>query len=148
MHAIGHRLRRDRSGNFDALTAMRGKPAGSVRITCGDNVLLPKLAPLLREYPDIKLEFEVNYGFRDIVADRFDAGVWMNSIDKDMVAMPRSARLCAWRGLPRPNTSSSIRSLRRRTLRWAIGASTSACPSQEACTSGLRTAETEGQRSG
>ena len=90
---------------------MRGKPAGSVRITCGDNVLLPKLAPLLREYPDIKLEFEVNYGFRDIVANRFDAGVRMNTIDKDIIAMPRSARRCAWRGLPRPNTSSSILSL-------------------------------------
>ncbi|RYF70041.1 MAG: LysR family transcriptional regulator, partial [Comamonadaceae bacterium] len=68
-------------------------PAGTVRITCGDHVmhtiLLPKLMPLLHAYPDIKLEFDMNYGFRDIVADRFDAGVRMgNTIDNDMVAVP------------------------------------------------------------
>lgn len=35
--------------------------------------LLLKLTPLLRDYPDIV--FDTNHGFRDIVADRFDAGV-------------------------------------------------------------------------
>ena len=51
-------------------------------------MLLPKLTPLLREYPDITLEFDMNYGFRDIVADRFDAGVRLgNTIDKDMIAV-------------------------------------------------------------
>ncbi|MEO8654887.1 MAG: LysR substrate-binding domain-containing protein, partial [Ramlibacter sp.] len=92
MQAIGHRFDEIES-ELDALTAMRDKPAGTVRITCGDNVLhtvlLPKLTPLLREYPDIKLEFDVNYGFRDIVADRFDAGVRLGTtIDKDMIAVP------------------------------------------------------------
>jgi len=44
---------------------------------------------LLRDYPDITVEFDVNYGFRDIVADRFDAGVRMGStIDKDMIVVP------------------------------------------------------------
>jgi DNA-binding transcriptional LysR family regulator len=75
------------------LTALRDKPAGTVRITCGDhilqNTLLPRLAPLLREYPDIHVEFDVSYGFKDIVAHRFDAGVRLGeSIDKDMIAMP------------------------------------------------------------
>ena len=52
-------------------------------------VLLPKLAPLMRDYPDIRIEFDMNYGFRDIVADRFDAGVRLGStIDKDMIAVP------------------------------------------------------------
>ena len=92
MRAIGHRFDEIES-ELDALTALRDKPAGTVRITCGDHVLrsilLPRLAPLLREYPDITLEFDVNYGFRDIVADRFDAGVRMGStIDKDMIAVP------------------------------------------------------------
>ncbi|MDK3022275.1 LysR family transcriptional regulator [Cupriavidus taiwanensis] len=92
MQAIGHRFD-EIEAELDALTALRDKPAGTVRITCGDNVLhtilLPKLAPLLHEYPDIKLEFDVNYGFRDIVADRFDAGVRLgNTIDKDMIAVP------------------------------------------------------------
>jgi DNA-binding transcriptional LysR family regulator len=90
--AIGHRLDEIES-ELDALTALRDKPAGTVRITCGEHVLksilMPRMAPLLREYPDIALEFDVNYGFRDIVADRFDAGVRMGStIDKDMIAMP------------------------------------------------------------
>lgn len=92
MQAIGDRLDEIES-ELDALTAMRDKPAGTVRITCGDfvlhAVLLPKLAPLLRDFPDIKLEFDVNYGFRDIVADRFDAGVRLGqTIDKDMIALP------------------------------------------------------------
>lgn len=48
-----------------------------------------RLAPLLREYPDITLEFDISYGFRNIVADRFDAGVRLGStIDKDMIAVP------------------------------------------------------------
>src|SRR4051812_19447722 len=92
MHAIGHRFD-EIEAELDALTDLRDKPAGTVRITCGDyvlqSVLLPKLTPLLREYPDIKLEFDVSYGFRDIVADRFDAGVRLGStIDKDMIAQP------------------------------------------------------------
>ncbi len=91
-HAIGHRFD-EIEAELDALTEMRDKPAGTVRITCGDNVLrtvlLPKLTPLLREYPDITLEFDMSYGFRDIVADRFDAGVRLgNTIDKDMIAVP------------------------------------------------------------
>ena len=92
MRAIGHRFD-EIEAELDALTELRDKPAGTVRITCGDNVLrtvlLPKLTPLLRKFPDIALEFDVNYGFRDIVADRFDAGVRLGStIDKDMIAMP------------------------------------------------------------
>jgi DNA-binding transcriptional LysR family regulator len=92
LNAIGRRFDEIES-ELDELTALRDKPAGTVRITCGDyvlhSVLLPKLTPLLRHYPDIKLEFDVNYGFRDIVADRFDAGVRLGStIDKDMIAVP------------------------------------------------------------
>lgn len=97
VRAIGHRFDEIES-EVDALTTLRDKPAGTVRITCGDRVLrsnlLPKLTPLLREYPDIKMEFDVSYGFRDIVADRFDAGVRMGeSIDKDMVAVPIGPKL-------------------------------------------------------
>ena len=92
MAAIGHRFD-EIEAELDALTELRDKPAGTVRITSGDNVLhtvlLPKLAPLLLEYPDIKLEFDMSYGFRDIVAERFDAGVRLgNTIDKDMIAVP------------------------------------------------------------
>ncbi|MCP1646106.1 DNA-binding transcriptional LysR family regulator [Pseudomonas citronellolis] len=90
--AIGYRFD-EIEAELDALTELRDKPAGTVRITCGDHVirttLLPKLMPLLREYPDIKLELDVNYGFRDIVADRFDAGVrFSETVDQDMIAVP------------------------------------------------------------
>ncbi|MFP1678291.1 LysR family transcriptional regulator [Alloalcanivorax sp. C16-2] len=92
LRAIGHRFD-EIEAELDALTELRDKPAGTVRITCGDHVLrhtlLPRLAPLMHDYPDINLEFDVNYGFRDIVADRFDAGVRLgDTIDKDMIAVP------------------------------------------------------------
>ena len=97
LQAIGHRFD-EIEAELDALTDIRDKPAGTVRITCGDHVLrttlLPKLAPMLREYPDIHVEFDVNYGLRDIVADRFDAGVRLgDTIDKDMIATPIGPRL-------------------------------------------------------
>jgi DNA-binding transcriptional LysR family regulator len=97
LQAIGHSFDEIES-ELDALTALRDKPAGSVRITSGDHVLrtilLPKLMPLMHRYPDIRIEFDVSYGFRDIVADRFDAGVRLGeSIDKDMIAMPIGPKL-------------------------------------------------------
>lgn len=92
LNAIGHRFD-EIEAELDELTELRDKPAGTVRITCGEHILrttlLPKLAPVLRDHPDIKVEFDVNYGFRDIVADRFDAGVRLgDTIDKDMIALP------------------------------------------------------------
>ena len=92
LQAIGHRFD-EIEAELDVLTELRDKQAGLVRITCGDHVLrktlLPKLTPLLHQYPDIKVEFDVDYGFRDIVADRFDAGVRLgDTIDKDMIAVP------------------------------------------------------------
>ena len=92
LQAIGNRFD-EIEAELDMLTDMRDKPAGTVRITCGDHVLrttlLPKLVGLLHDYPDINVEFDVSYGFRDIVADRFDAGVRLgDTIDKDMVPVP------------------------------------------------------------
>ena len=47
------------------------------------------MVPLLKEYPDINLEIDVNYGLQDIVADRFDAGVRLGEqVHKDIVAVP------------------------------------------------------------
>jgi len=92
LQAIGNRFD-EIEAELDMLTELRDKPAGTVRITCGPQILkktiFPKLAPLLRDYPDIHVEFDANHGFRDIVADRFDAGVRMGgTIDKDMIAVP------------------------------------------------------------
>ncbi|MDO9359614.1 MAG: LysR family transcriptional regulator [Polaromonas sp.] len=75
-----------------SLSAMRDKPAGTVRITANDyaivTVLWPRLVPVLKEYPDIHIEFSVDYALTDIASQRFDAGVRMGDrVDKDMVAV-------------------------------------------------------------
>jgi len=97
LNAIGHRFD-EIEAELDALTALRDKPAGTVRITCGDtalrSILLPKLLPVMHRYPDVHIEFDISYALRDIVADRFDAGVRLGeSIDKDMIAMPIGPKL-------------------------------------------------------
>ncbi|GKT20435.1 LysR family transcriptional regulator [Acidovorax sp. SUPP3334] len=75
-----------------SLSALRDKPAGTVRITAHDHaistVLWPRLLPLLQQYPDIQVEFSVDYGFTDIASQRFDAGVRVGDrVDRDMVAV-------------------------------------------------------------
>jgi len=74
------------------LGAFRDKPAGTVRITVSDHALQtyvwPKLQPVLRDYPDIHVELFSDNGMRNIVEERFDAGVRLGeNIDKDMIAV-------------------------------------------------------------
>jgi DNA-binding transcriptional LysR family regulator len=76
----------------EAVREFRDKPAGTIRITATefaiDAFLLPKLAPLLKEYPDIRLEMTVDYGLTDIVAQQYDAGVRSGEqVAKDMIAV-------------------------------------------------------------
>lgn len=80
------------AAELDALTALRGRPSGTIRLTMSedahDSVVWPKLTPLLRQYPDIRVEFYIDNGFRNIVEERFDAGVRLGeSVDKDMIAV-------------------------------------------------------------
>jgi DNA-binding transcriptional LysR family regulator len=75
-----------------ALSELRDKPAGTIRITttahAAESILWPALARLLPDYPDIQVELDVNLGFVDIVAERFDAGVRLGeTIAQDMVAV-------------------------------------------------------------
>lgn len=77
---------------LEALSGLREKAAGTVRITAGNHaietVLWPKLKKFLPEYPDIKVEIAVDYGLTDIVAERFDAGVrWGEQVAKDMIGV-------------------------------------------------------------
>jgi DNA-binding transcriptional LysR family regulator len=76
-----------------ALSELREKPAGTIRITAdehaADAVLWPALERLLPEYPDIKVEIVIDYGLTDIVAERYDAGVRLGGVvAKDMIAVP------------------------------------------------------------
>jgi DNA-binding transcriptional LysR family regulator len=75
-----------------ALSEMRERPAGTIRITAGEHpmrtVLQPTLTRLLPEYPDIRVEIAVDYGLIDIVAEGFDAGVRLGEqVAKDMIAL-------------------------------------------------------------
>ena len=77
---------------LDALRELREKPAGTIRITATENatdtILLPKLAPVLAQYPDIKIEIVIDYGLTDIVAQSYDAGVRSGEqVAKDMIAV-------------------------------------------------------------
>ena len=80
------------AAEIEALGELREKPAGTVRITCTDDAielyLRPALASFLKNYPDITLELFVDYGFTNIVEERFDAGIRLGeAISKDMIAV-------------------------------------------------------------
>jgi DNA-binding transcriptional LysR family regulator len=95
----GERLLQTVGPHFDgidaglaALTAMRGKPAGSLRITsvehASETILAPAVARLLTAYPDIRVEIINDYRLTDIVAERYDAGVRLGEqVAKDMIAL-------------------------------------------------------------
>lgn len=79
------------AAEVDALGVLREKPAGTIRVTCSDDAielyLRPVLASFLESYPDITLELFVDYGFTNIVEERFDAGIRLGeAISKDMIA--------------------------------------------------------------
>lgn len=81
-----------------ALSELREKPAGTIRVTTGEHaaetILWPALAELLPSYPDIKVELIVDYGLTDIVAERYDAGVRLGEqVARDMIAVRIGADL-------------------------------------------------------
>jgi DNA-binding transcriptional LysR family regulator len=88
---VGHRFE-EIEAELEALSELREKPAGTIRITAidyvADTILWPKLAKFLPEYPDIKVEIIIDYGLTDIVAHRYDAGVRSGEhVAKDMIAV-------------------------------------------------------------
>jgi DNA-binding transcriptional LysR family regulator len=85
----------DIDAEIAALSELRDKPAGTIRITAtsqaAKGVLWPALRKLLPEHPDIQVELSVDSSLTDIVAERFDAGVRLGEqIAKDMIAVPVS----------------------------------------------------------
>jgi DNA-binding transcriptional LysR family regulator len=95
----GERLVRTAGPKFEeidaaltALSELRERPAGTIRITAGEHaaeaILWPTLAKLLPRYPDIKVELTIDQGLTDIVAARYDAGVRLGEqVAKDMIAV-------------------------------------------------------------
>jgi DNA-binding transcriptional LysR family regulator len=75
-----------------AVSELGDRPAGTVRITATDhvidNVLWPRLAAVLPQYPDIHLEISSEYRMVDVAAERYDIGVrWGDQVEKDMIAV-------------------------------------------------------------
>ena len=75
-----------------ALSELRDKPAGTIRITAVDHaaetILWPALSDFLANYPDIQVDLIVDNSLRDIVAERFDAGIRMGErVARDMIAV-------------------------------------------------------------
>lgn len=95
----GERLLRTLAPRFEeieaelaALSELRDKPAGKVRITAGEHpaisILQPALKHFLPTYPDIQVEIIIDYGLTDIVAEGYDAGVRLGEqVAKDMIAV-------------------------------------------------------------
>lgn len=91
LRTVGPRLD-EIDAELSALSELRDKPAGTIRITAGEqaaeSILLPALAKLVPEYPDIHVEIIIDYGLTDIVTERYDAGIRMGEqIAKDMIAV-------------------------------------------------------------
>jgi DNA-binding transcriptional LysR family regulator len=82
----------DIDAKLSALSELREKPAGTLRLTtskhAAEAILWPALAPLLTNYPDIKVELTIDQSLTNIVAERYDAGVRLGEqVEKDMIAV-------------------------------------------------------------
>jgi DNA-binding transcriptional LysR family regulator len=91
LHTIGPHFE-EIEAEVAALSELREKPAGTIRITATDyaieTILWPKLTKFLRRYPDVQVELITDYGLTDIVTERFDAGVRIGEqVAKDMIAV-------------------------------------------------------------
>ena len=112
-----------------ALSELREKPAGTIRITATEYaaqaILMPAMAKIAPLYPDIKVEVMIDVGLTNIVAAQYDAGIRPGElVAKDMIAV----RTSAWPWwAPRPISNPEGDRERRRTLRNTT-ASTSTCP--------------------
>jgi DNA-binding transcriptional LysR family regulator len=77
---------------LSALRELRQKPAGTIRLTAteyaADAIVLPALARILPDHPDIKVEIAIDYGLMNIVAEQYDAGIRPGElVAKDMIAV-------------------------------------------------------------
>ncbi|HEY9238826.1 MAG TPA: LysR family transcriptional regulator [Burkholderiaceae bacterium] len=91
MQTVGPRLE-EIDAEIAAVSELGDKPVGTIRITAIDHVvdtvLWPRLAPVLDQYPDVRVELSVDYRMVDIAAERYDIGVrYGDQVQQDMVAV-------------------------------------------------------------
>lgn len=77
---------------LQALNDSREVPSGTVRIAgveyAIESLLWPKLSPVLKQYPDVKIEFVMDYGYTDLAEAQCDAGVrYGDQVSEGMIAM-------------------------------------------------------------
>ncbi|GGB13303.1 LysR family transcriptional regulator [Brucella endophytica] len=82
----------DIEARINAVCAMSGRPAGTIRLTSGHraaaDILMPVASRLMTDYPEINIEIDVAQRLTDIVAERYDAGVRLGEqVAKDMIAV-------------------------------------------------------------
>jgi DNA-binding transcriptional LysR family regulator len=91
LQTVGPRLE-EIEAEIEAISELGDKPSGTVRITAIDHVidtvLWPRLAKILPQYPDLRVEISSDYRLVDVAAERFDIGVrYGDQVDKDMIAV-------------------------------------------------------------
>jgi DNA-binding transcriptional LysR family regulator len=91
LQSVGPRLA-EVEAELHAVSEFAVQPKGTVRITstdhAADSVIWPRLAPVLIDNPELKVEITIDYGLTDVVAQRYDLGVRNgDQVAKDMVAV-------------------------------------------------------------
>ena len=82
---------------LDGVNAFRHKPAGKLRLAvhpvAAVTVIAPLIARFAAEYPEIRLDICVDCERKDIVSERFDAGIHLGEgLAQDMIAIPISGK--------------------------------------------------------
>ncbi|MBE7212844.1 MAG: LysR family transcriptional regulator [Gluconacetobacter diazotrophicus] len=77
---------------LDTLAQGEGRVSGLLRLTATrqayDAVIRPVLPDFLAAHPDATVEVLIDYAYRDIVADRLDAGIRLGEkLERDMIAL-------------------------------------------------------------
>jgi DNA-binding transcriptional LysR family regulator len=92
---------------LDVINAFRDKPAGMLRIAvhpaAATAVIAPLVAHFVAKYPEIRLDIFVESECKDIVSQRFDAGIHQKDcIPQDMIAVPIGGK-CRLRTVASPS---------------------------------------------
>ncbi|MEX2694574.1 LysR family transcriptional regulator [Rhizobium mongolense] len=82
----------DIRSRINALSALRQRPAGTIRITssrhAAETILMPAVKRLMAEFSEINVEISIEQRFVDLAAERFDAGIRLGEgVEKDMIAV-------------------------------------------------------------
>lgn len=85
-------------GALDNLGRARNIVSGTVRLTATryayESVIRPVLPDFCAEYPEATVEVVIGYEFRDIIAERFDAGIRIGEkVEQDMIGLPAGPKL-------------------------------------------------------